>query len=462
MAKSLIEKLEKGVRNTLLLGAAVASIGFAGCKLNNYAPNASLNVNPTSGQAPLTASINLTGNEISGKISEYKVEIDKNEDGTIDETIDQYSPISISRQFSTNTDVYGEVIDASGITSSKVKQVISVSKINPPLDYVDISGKLESDETHTGQQGTIKVFNPADNSLLKTVPTDPYGNFSFTLDELVSQLPNGEILQAETGTEANPTSYVRTITLPTGDQNPITVPTGNPAVRVVPFDSTVGLSGTTYTPSQFISFVNDVNTKYSRGQLEKYNIPNIEIVGTSPLDGSKFSDTDAIKQKAQEWSDIITNNNTIPGRSVNIVVDQTIKEGQISDSSIVPYVNSQDGWEIVIPFNSIPTLLPTQGGTYVSSRGTVGGISGNAVSFIFYNLDKGTLEEIASHEIGLAESYPLESLAFDGSETISNHSVSLSSPSKIDKKYTLLDYEETYSNGESVNNILGTSFNILN
>lgn len=108
-------------------------------------------------------------------------------------------------------------------------------KPEPQKDYVDISGRVEDCENDgTGRNGYIVVKNKTNNSVIGTYPVN--GNFSFRLPKLISELPDGIILEARLGTENSPTSYKRTIELPAGDHNPITDPRGNPAIRCAPFD----------------------------------------------------------------------------------------------------------------------------------------------------------------------------------------------------------------------------------
>jgi len=460
MTKSLTDKLVKGVKNTILLGTAVGALFLAGCNfpIKNSKPSANLSVSPTSGQTTLTSSINLNGSDSDGRIMNYTVQIDNNEDGTINQTISQSSPINISKQFNVSSYIYGQVTDSSGMTSDRVKETVTVTNPNPIQDYVDISGWLEDDETHIGQMGNIKILDSSNAPVkIKSITTgtsvDDYtvktnsGDFSLTLNQLVSQSSN-ETLKAEmVDASGNPTSYVRTVSIPQADQNSVTV-------RVVPFDSTVGIS-------DFISFVQDVNTKYLNNKLGKFYIPNIEVVQTSPLDGSSFPDPELIRQKAQEWSDIITNYGLITNRQKIIVIPTTtsgIINGRV-DPTNSNRIISNPGWEIVAPFIVLPYSLQSgsQGGTE-RNRGTVEA-EGNAVSYISVsNTSAIPLQELSSHEIGLAESFVSESTSFSPLQTISNHYVSITSPTKLDKKYTLLDYEETYSDGEDLGNILGTSF----
>ncbi len=103
---------------------------------NNYLPIANLSATPTSGTAPLEVLIALDGTDENGieDIVEYKVEIDNNEDGIIDETVTQDSPINIYKNFNTTTDVYGKCKDSKEAVSSvgPIKVTVNEPSPNPP------------------------------------------------------------------------------------------------------------------------------------------------------------------------------------------------------------------------------------------------------------------------------------------------------------------------------------------
>jgi len=101
-------------------------------------PTANLSVSPTSGQYPLTTNISLSGTDSDGIVVGYKVEIDNGDDGTIDETISQSTPISnISRTFNEagNVKISGTVTDDKG---GKTKKSVSVNA----LERTDLVGNI--------------------------------------------------------------------------------------------------------------------------------------------------------------------------------------------------------------------------------------------------------------------------------------------------------------------------------
>ncbi len=165
MTKSLIQRVKEGA----LLIAAVSFLGFATCKLNNYPTIADLKVSPTSGQPPLFTSINLNGSNGENNVKEYKIEIDRNQNETIDEVITSPYPINIGRQFKVNTDIYGETTDFYG-NINRIKQTVTVDNYPPTaifnacrqedtldiivnLEGADLNGKEDIIEYNAGIDG---------------------------------------------------------------------------------------------------------------------------------------------------------------------------------------------------------------------------------------------------------------------------------------------------------------------
>ena len=174
----------------------------------NQKPTAFVYAVPDSGVSPLSSQLQVDGTDPDGKsdIKEYRMEIDRNADGDIDETIAQQTPINITRNFNDNAIIYGYVKDSAGHIDKKSKNI----NVSQP-DYIDISGRLEDNETDTGQQGVIRFYDATDETFLGECQTDSDGNFSITIDKLVEELPEGVIVQARIGSPENYTSYVRTV-----------------------------------------------------------------------------------------------------------------------------------------------------------------------------------------------------------------------------------------------------------
>ncbi len=137
MVKSLVNKLKggfkkakQGLKKAVLGGIAFSAIGLASCCIiSPGSPEAILDVNPVYGQAPLEVSISLDGIDDKKEITEYKIEIDKGCDKTIDEIITQEKPIYIKRTFNEDAFVYGQVKNSCDNTDRK-KETIDVYHLN--------------------------------------------------------------------------------------------------------------------------------------------------------------------------------------------------------------------------------------------------------------------------------------------------------------------------------------------
>ncbi len=242
MGKSLLSRLRKvgnGFRNAKLILAGTALFGLAGCT-EQCTP-----VPPNEPPEITSAPINLTVNE--GERINYDVNATDSDGDALHYSI-SLSGASINPttgigswttpQVDLDTPFDFEVGVSDGVnpTVTQSGSVLVKNVIPSDEDYVDISGRLEDCENDgIARQGVIRVRNRGDNSILGEYNIN--GNFSITLDKLVSELPNGVTLEVITGTSANPTSFTRIINLPAGDHNPISDLRANPAIRPVPFYS---------------------------------------------------------------------------------------------------------------------------------------------------------------------------------------------------------------------------------
>ena len=470
--KTLIDKLRKvgrGVKKGLWVATAVASIWTAGCNLCgpdpepvNYAPVASLSVTPQSVEVNSPVNLELTGTDEDGNddIIEYKVDVDKGADGTIEETITSPNPInqSWSSDYVGNVKIQGKVTDSQGAVGKATPITINVYP-SPAQDYVDISGRLEDCENDgIGRQGIVKVYNALDNSLIGEEHL-VNGNFSITLDKLVLELSDGVIIKAITGTSSNPTSYVRTKTFPAGDVN-----VGN--IRVVPYptfdtgDSNPAINDIDY--QRFKTFMNEINASYAG--LRRFDLSileGIEIIDIDPLGSgrnflSSYTDSqgnvwpteqDFIKNKIINPNDIRL---YVEGRVLNVQKDNfsSTKHYSTSRGYIEPYL----GWIIVAPSN----------------------ISNSETEF-FWSLDDDRIKR-ARIDLGVVnDTVPTHEFghAFIASNPWTNgHSTILLNPFTImtatnlkspppgdaDIKASHIVYESSYQLWEKLDNILGTSF----
>ena len=162
-----------------------------------------------------------------------------------------------------------------GINSSE--QSFSILEKN----LLDISGRLEDNETDLSQAGIIKVYDNLEN-WLKTVDV-PAGNFDFQLDEVYPEV----ILQGRMMDGTTDKSYIRTINL-NGTQD------FSGPIRVVPYDGPLpyddGLIPGEITEAQFNAHLKDANTDELGTGLRKWDLSylegpeqGIEILRYNPL-----------------------------------------------------------------------------------------------------------------------------------------------------------------------------------
>jgi hypothetical protein len=192
----------------------------------NHPPTATLVVSPRVGLAPLESTLSLNGDDPdSSDIVEYRLRIDLSNNGSVDETITQPVPIEVTRLFSEDASVVGEVTDSEGATDSSDAVVIDVT------DYMDVSGRLEDNETDAPRMGMVRAYDPADGSLLAEYPTTTGGDFSFTLNKDLSELPDGILLRARMtdSTWDSGWSYIRTVEIASSDHAGL-------IVRAIPYE----------------------------------------------------------------------------------------------------------------------------------------------------------------------------------------------------------------------------------
>ena len=183
----------------------------------NHPPVANLSVNPESGYAPLTTNISLTGTDEDGNaITAYKVMIDLGDDGTMDETISQSTPINVSRIFSNVGDVriYGQCTDSNGLNSDRKNIEAIVSKLNenklptanlsvnptsgqyPLTTNISLTG-TDSDGTVIGYKVEIDVGG--DGKIEETINQSTPINVSRTFDDVENVTISGTITDNQGG-----------------------------------------------------------------------------------------------------------------------------------------------------------------------------------------------------------------------------------------------------------------------
>jgi PKD repeat protein len=184
----------------------------------NNPPIATIFVNPESGYAPLTTNISLTGTDSDGDaITGYKVTIDLGDDGVIDETVSQLTPISIQRDFNNigKVRVYGQCTDARGLNSNKKSVEVIVLKpipenqlpsaellVNPTSGQYPLTADIsltgtDSDGTVVGYRVDIDVGG--DGIVDETVSQSTPINVERTFDNVESVMVYGTVTDDKGG-----------------------------------------------------------------------------------------------------------------------------------------------------------------------------------------------------------------------------------------------------------------------
>lgn len=424
MGKSLVDKLRnvgKGVRNLALLGAAVASIGFAGCKLStpdsvNYAPKAVLQVANTSSN---NYDIHLTGEDQNGNadITGYQVSIDLGGDGTIDEKIPQTglsnSPIDIQRQFNSNTKVYGTVTDSQGKTN-ETEKVISPGA----PDYLDVTGQVINDKTRIGQKAKVKIENSANETIpIETIDTDNNGNFVYHSKTKVSDISGVTLKAVLVDSSGNPISYANTMRYPAGDVT-------GAVVEPYPYPNFASASDYKqhYLITNVYSGLTSGNKRWDlEGKVASENaLKGIIIFQTNPhpsngsFSAGLGSQRQILENKIVSSDDIevyLKGSNFNSGQLDGLIKDSSLGVGYQIDSNgiIQPY----PGYILVIPDKNLPNpnLLNQELGEtsvgYYQSIST--GIINSAIIRINPNIVDGDLfNRVVSHEFKHALNSPYD------------------------------------------------------
>ena len=174
MAHTLIDKLIKGARNTILIALASSMIGCSECRpsIPNSPPYiTTFNVSPTSGNVPLKVNIQFEGKDPDGEedIIEYKLIIDR-EGTSNDEIIIQSHPINIDRIFDKEEDVeiHGFITDVPGATADTTQIKVKVFEeihpnYKPEVDLSSVNIDLLEETERTIPLPAPQDLNPKDN-----------------------------------------------------------------------------------------------------------------------------------------------------------------------------------------------------------------------------------------------------------------------------------------------------------
>jgi hypothetical protein len=439
MVKSLINRIKRGIC------IAAAGLFLTGCPnpipQGPHAPNVIVYANPNSGRAPLNTNITVDGEDADGDITEYKLEIDEGNDGTIDYTKTQSTPINIAKTFNDGTvKIYGQCTDSTGLKNGKTVYV-TLSQPSPspqptptPLpSHVHIRGHLQDNETDTDKAGEVRAYVNGSSTPLTDENADAE-EFDFTV-------PYGSDVELKGKITEGNGSYVRTVHLDdvAADEDI--------NLRAVPYPDFDG-NGTSDNVDEFKAHMQEINFAGITG-LKKWNLVNglnkIKIFYHNGSQGD-FADgqPEFIEEKIYNDSDI---EKFVDGKQLEGYVE--IVDGD------APLTDPEDGYIYIIPDNS-------PGGDGMAAGFTYCNVQGNMIKGAKIELDPDCVREdnpATTHEFGHAFIAPDGEASTLASEyTIMKPTGNmLLQPGVADDKAAKIIYEDTYIN-EKLDDVLGTSW----
>ncbi len=311
--KTLINKLIDKVRKGVLVAAAVASLGIASCDLNGNKPNP-VNYSPVITSFPSATEIN------EGNSYNYNVNATDSDGDSL-----EYSLVAAPSWLSINPNsgmISGTAPQVDADTGFNVEAGVS-DKVNPivkqaytltvknviipPEDFLNVEGYLQDNETDTGKQGTIKIYDSAKQFIGQT-SADSNGHFTFHSDTKKATDLSQIIIQAQ----ATSGSYIRTTKANVSSALEPDVSAGN--IRVVPY----GIGWTSTEVNNFVEHMGRVNFNWILG-LVKWNHGELpETIGHPLFKGIEIS-SDFTSQEQDSIENAIRNSGYLKAGQINIV-----------------------------------------------------------------------------------------------------------------------------------------------
>jgi hypothetical protein len=448
MVKTLLNKIGKiaeRVKRAVPIAVAagsitLASLGLAGCNPNNPEPGYDItlpNVNVTQGE---NKTVNLS--ELAQDSGVTWTGVAEYDSKLLTPTLsgDELT-VKVSDNITEDTPyaVRLKVINEGKEETVKLEGIVK--------NIVEVSGFLQNNETGTNQAGIVKLFDSTGSKAGECSTSD--GNFKITSDFSAGNMK----LQARLND-----GYVRTMDIPLAGKDISGV-----VARVVPnvdFDIDDSGSIDATDNQKFIDWMKQINTVYSYengtwfSNITKWNLNNltaIEICRTNSEKGISFSQT-AIDNLLGYLADSDNIPKLIGGKkdlsSIVQVLDST------SDTHKL-----QAGYITIIPDDAAGTNggMGFYQGIYQDPTNTR-----IITSSLIHLIPTSTLI-VSNHEIG--HSFIAQQLWDENVHVISPKNTIMysgvehpSKPGLADEKAGKLLYEESYSAGEKIENILGTGF----
>jgi len=355
---------------------------------------------------------------------------------------------------------------------------------NSSEQSVNLSGILEDNENHGGQQGIVRIYSSKDSTFLGEVSTDKFGRFNGQIEYQLSDLNSIDsiLVQARKVEDGKPLSYVRSVRLLVEGQSDL-------VLRVVPYDGEFLLdfdrngtftSGETFKFKEYMGeigayvspiirrwhFKEDdgrVSSSYGnpvlfRGfRMLRKNTPENSINGSGEFSQNDF---DFIRSKISDREDIGA---MVPGANLERYPVEFLDRINVDER----------GWIYFIPDSTLAERMGADGFTS-------GGIFANTIdlSKIWIDTKRGMNHTVISHELFhafVATSYkPWPPMGLAGGHTTvflpheslinSNPYRSILKPFKVpDVKAAFIVYEPSFFNriypyGVSLEDVLGMDF----
>ncbi len=346
--------------------------------------------------------------------------------------------------------------------SSLESRTQDTGKEAPMVQPIYISGVLQDNETDTGKQGVIRLYNSKDKSFLEETATDANGNFKINFDNKskISDFLLSAIIAS--GQNNQPESYIRTIKIPAKNAS-------NLAIRAVPYpefdldnDGIITEKEKQDSITKFRQYAEEINPyfwKWNLNELEKkggFEIINKNI--TAGGAGAEFTkeQLDFIEQQILNIENIgiYTEGRKIKVQKDNASTPASQRHYRIVDGGY----DENPNWIIVVP-------MPASWDEY--AIGGMGydpdGFKNRGYVYLRINTFGNYSAGLLAHEFGHVFIAPGHTQALLPPITVMhNGPAEMKSPGPADKKMADISSETTYSGNfnspSDWDNILGTAY----
>lgn len=297
--------------------------------------------------------------------------------------------------------------------------------IQPITDF--LAGRLEDSETDTGSSGELRIYDGG--QLLETISTNGSGNWAKT------NLPDASQYRIEAELDAG--SYIRTVRVSPASTG-ADVEVG--LIRAVPISNVDGRDFKVFSLEWTVGIGNLILK--NEFQHVCYLVENPE-----PNRGGTFSQ-DQRDIVTRKWADPTDIPRFFEGRTSSVQVCDSSDYSVGPDNLVVP----QKGNLVIVPDDTLFGL--GIGGAGAPLDVDFDGMNDSGTVRIAPQLDLATFEKVTGHEPGHLYGAQHPSSEFND-RSIMAYPVELIQPGLFDEKFGYVVGEETFKNGEDLNDILG-------